>query len=144
MLDLYFPSFLSNNIQTPCNLLILAMQMLTSFPTHRLALNRTTSTSAALAPALLAQIAGTLATSVIFVASTLLQTCRLLSDYILKPTLQSLLRASKCTWKSTEKFRDACFYHFLVWILNPYALALFIFWPGWIVVGAIWLLVVGW
>ena len=120
------------------------MQMLTTFPTHRPALSRTSSTSFAFAPALLAQIAGTLTTSLILFASALLETGRLLSLHILTPLFHSLLSISARAWESTEKFRDACFFHFMVWILNPYAVALFIFWPGWIVVGAIWLLLFGW
>jgi hypothetical protein len=52
------------------------------------------------------------------------------------------LVASKCVarkaWKATEKVRRKLFFEFMVWILNPYAVALFIFWPGWIVIAGVW------
>jgi hypothetical protein len=45
-----------------------------------------------------------------------------------------------CTlWKGTEKLRRKLFFEFVVWILNPNAVILFIFWPGWIVLGGIYL-----
>jgi hypothetical protein len=46
---------------------------------------------------------------------------------------------SSKAYKATETFRANVFWHFMVWILNPYAVWLFIFWPGWIIVGLIWL-----
>jgi hypothetical protein len=48
-------------------------------------------------------------------------------------------RGTARAWKGTENFRNACFYHFITWILNPNALALLIFWPGWIIVLPLWL-----
>lgn len=41
-------------------------------------------------------------------------------------------------WKKTEKARDRVFFEFMVWILNPHAVALLVFWPGWIVIGGLW------
>jgi hypothetical protein len=41
-------------------------------------------------------------------------------------------------WKALEPLRKKLFFEFMVWILNPYAVALFVFWPGWIVVGGVW------
>ena len=43
-------------------------------------------------------------------------------------------------WKSTEKLRKKLFVEFMMWILNPNAVALFIFWPGWIVLLGLWYL----
>ncbi len=40
--------------------------------------------------------------------------------------------------KRTEKARKKIFFEFMVWILNPNAVALFVFWPGWIVVAGVW------
>jgi hypothetical protein len=40
-------------------------------------------------------------------------------------------------WKGTEKLRRKLFFEFMVWILNPNAVVLFIFWSGWIVLGGI-------
>jgi hypothetical protein len=42
-------------------------------------------------------------------------------------------------WKWTEKIRRKLFFEFMIWILNPNAVILFIFWPGWIVLGGIYL-----
>lgn len=73
------------------------------------------------------------------------QALRLLTVYIVLPTLWMLGNAASASgtllkrgWKSTEKFRDDCFVQVLIWLLNPYALALFVFWPGW------WILGLGW
>lgn len=41
-------------------------------------------------------------------------------------------------WKSIEPLRQKLFFEFMVWILNPYAMSLFIFWPGWPVLGLSW------
>lgn len=40
--------------------------------------------------------------------------------------------------KRTERFRNDCFWHFMVTLLNPYALYLVVFWPGWVVLGGLW------
>lgn len=45
---------------------------------------------------------------------------------------------SKTLYKHTERIQRQIFFNFMVWILNPYAVYLFIFWPGWILVGSIW------
>ena len=42
--------------------------------------------------------------------------------------------AVKSGWKRTEKARKRMFFEFMVWILHPLPLVLFIFWPGWIFV----------
>ena len=49
----------------------------------------------------------------------------------------------KIAWKRLEKrlyrFRQDFFWHFMCWILNPNALLLLIFWPGWLLILGIWL-----
>jgi hypothetical protein len=40
-------------------------------------------------------------------------------------------------WKRTEKARRKMLFEFIVWILNPNAVALLVFWPGWIVLAGI-------
>jgi hypothetical protein len=40
-------------------------------------------------------------------------------------------------WKRTEKARRKLFFEFILWILNPNAIALLVFWPGWIVMAGI-------
>ncbi|OBT68542.1 hypothetical protein VE03_01692 [Pseudogymnoascus sp. 23342-1-I1] len=37
-------------------------------------------------------------------------------------------------WKRTERARARVFFEFMVWLLHPSPLVLFIFWPGWIFV----------
>lgn len=57
-------------------------------------------------------------------------------------TVQHAWRTAKAVvrhaWKRTEKARDKVFFEFMVWILNPHAVALLVFWPGWILIGALW------
>lgn len=42
--------------------------------------------------------------------------------------------AVKRAWKRTERARARVFFDFMVWLLHPSPLVLFIFWPGWIFV----------
>lgn len=42
---------------------------------------------------------------------------------------------AQSAWKGMVRWRRRCEYQMIIWLLNPNALALFIFWPGWIVVG---------
>lgn len=42
--------------------------------------------------------------------------------------------AVKRGWKRTERARARMFFDFMVWLLHPSPLVLFIFWPGWIFV----------
>ncbi|OBT88291.1 hypothetical protein VE02_03424 [Pseudogymnoascus sp. 03VT05] len=42
--------------------------------------------------------------------------------------------AVKRGWKRTERARARVFFEFMVWLLHPSPLVLFIFWPGWIFV----------
>lgn len=48
-----------------------------------------------------------------------------------------LRKGCRAMWKRSEPFRDRCFFEFMVWILNPNALALLIFWPGWVLLGGV-------
>lgn len=52
--------------------------------------------------------------------------------FLLRTTSRELYRRS-------EPVRAKIFFEFMVWILNPYAIALFVFWPGWIVVAVLWM-----
>jgi hypothetical protein len=47
------------------------------------------------------------------------------------------LRIASAVWKHTEKARRKLFFELMLWILNPNAVALFVFWPGWIVLAGI-------
>lgn len=47
------------------------------------------------------------------------------------------LRIAFAVWKYTEKARKKLFFEFMLWILNPNAVVLFVFWPGWIVLTGI-------
>jgi hypothetical protein len=52
-------------------------------------------------------------------------------------TGKALLHATafaRYAWKRTERLRDRMFFEFMVWILHPSPLALFLLWPGWVVV----------
>lgn len=40
----------------------------------------------------------------------------------------------KRAWKRTERARARAFFDFMVWLLHPSPLILFVFWPGWIFV----------
>jgi hypothetical protein len=42
--------------------------------------------------------------------------------------------AVRRAWKRTERARARVFFEFMVWLLHPSPLVLFIFWPGWIFV----------
>lgn len=50
-----------------------------------------------------------------------------------------VLGIASAVWKRTEKARKKLFLEFMMWILNPNAVALLIFWPGWIVLAVIYL-----
>jgi hypothetical protein len=69
-------------------------------------------------------------------ASYGLSTCAI----VLRKSLIASKRGIRNLWKRSEKFRDKCFFEFMVWILNPNALALLIFWPGWILLGLGWVI----
>lgn len=58
---------------------------------------------------------------------------------IMPPLFQSFMAAFRLAGKRFQKIREDCFWHFMVWILNPYAFWLLIFWPGWIILGTAWL-----
>ena len=45
---------------------------------------------------------------------------------------------ARLAWQKTEKFRDRCFYETLNFLVNPHALVLVLFWPGWVVVVLVW------
>ncbi|KAH0547664.1 hypothetical protein FGG08_000153 [Glutinoglossum americanum] len=62
----------------------------------------------------------------------------LLLSLVLRPVLAAALALLHGAWRRTEKFRDRCFYDFIVLLVNPNAVALVLFWPGWIVVGVAW------
>ena len=66
-------------------------------------------------------------------------TFRLSRLHLLLPLAELSSSYAKAASKAVYKFRQDCFWHFMVWILNPYALWLFIFWPGWIVLGVLWI-----
>jgi len=138
------------------------MRTLTTYPTHPHPLLSTTTVT--LIPALLA----TLASALISSSPTILTTCAyrlsaallsalkatytlfsllstsltLLSTSLLLPSTLYLLSAAKwlgdAGYKKTEKWREDCFYAFLVWILNPNALLLVLLHPGWVLVGGAW------
>lgn len=40
-------------------------------------------------------------------------------------------------WKRTEKARRKLFFELVIWILNPNAVALLVFWPGWIALAGV-------
>ena len=79
---------------------------------------------------------------------------RHLTVWLLMTTLTIGISASKIScevlspivkfgWRRFEKrlyrFRQDCFWHFMCWVLNPNALLLLLFWPGWLLVLGIWL-----
>ena len=41
--------------------------------------------------------------------------------------------------RAIEKFRADCFWHFMCWLLNPNAILLLLFWPGWFLIALVWL-----
>jgi hypothetical protein len=45
----------------------------------------------------------------------------------------------KTTWKRAEPIRKKIFFEFMVFILNPYAVMLFVFWPGWLIIWGLWM-----
>jgi hypothetical protein len=77
------------------------------------------------------------ATPLLTLVLALRQIHRLLS-LLLRPILAAILTLLQRAWRRTEKFRDRCFYDFVVLLVNPYVVALVLFWPGWIVVGVVW------
>jgi len=59
--------------------------------------------------------------------------------YALKLAAAKTIMLAKMLWKRTEKARDRMFFEFMVWVLNPNAALLLIFWPGWIVFAALYI-----
>jgi len=116
------------------------MATLTTYPKYHTPHMYSISVTLTQAPAILTSVATVLSTVLLFSFTTLFQLGRLVTIYLFVPMLQSMGHVSRHAWKKTEKFRDDIFYHFMIWILNPYAMALFIFWPGWLIIGAVWLL----
>lgn len=46
-------------------------------------------------------------------------------------------RLASMIWKRSEKARRKLLFEFMLWVMNPNAMALLIFWPGWIVLAGI-------
>ena len=123
---------------------------LTTYPTS-LALNLThLSVLAASTPTFLTALASILntilsivliflvkiLTPILFIAN---YAFRLSKAYLLGPLAVLSSNYGRVAYKAIYKFRQDCFWHFMVWILNPYALWLFIFWPGWIIFVGLWM-----
>ena len=104
-------------------------------------------------PAALTILAYQLSSALLFILTTTYRYLHLFSHHALLPSTTPLLPAAKTfalsvlvgvkvlgelVYKKTERFRDACFYHFMVWILNPNALWLLLFHPAWVLVGGVW------
>ncbi|MCJ1362565.1 hypothetical protein MMC16_001669 [Acarospora aff. strigata] len=61
--------------------------------------------------------------------------------FILHSTLQVfflLTHPLRALWTRTIPLRDELFLQMLLWLLNPYAVALVVFWPGWWILGVVW------
>lgn len=131
-------------------------------PTHHSSTVKTLSQSNHLISTLYPVLTGSLKFAVLFqrlLGTTTIFLCVRLSVFTLYTTKLLLLNAlyasrllgfnlliafklvawgvASTVWKRTEKARRKLFFEFMVWILNPNAVALLIFWPGWIVLGGI-------
>jgi hypothetical protein len=89
---------------------------------------------------LLSMTAFIICTCVVQLCLFLFQTARFLLQnavYVCKVFTINVVVATRfgaaAVWKRTERVRRKLFFEFMVWILNPNAVMLFIFWPGWIV-----------
>jgi hypothetical protein len=47
---------------------------------------------------------------------------------------------ARLAWRRSRRYRNRVVRDFFLWILNPNALALLVFWPGWWVLGVLWAL----
>ena len=72
--------------------------------------------------------------------STVEQALLSLQSIIGHTLVEVLLDILKSVTKSLEKFRKDCTWHFFIWLFNPNAILLLIFWPGWIIVAIAYLL----
>ncbi|MCJ1391537.1 hypothetical protein MMC18_004401 [Xylographa bjoerkii] len=130
------------------------MAILTIYPTQRHSLPSTTTKPLlrVSVPALFSTMAYLISDTLQVSLFTLNAMFRLLSTHLLLPMLFASMRGAKdgskiaerevravlkVGYKKIDKFWNDCFWHLMVWMLNPYAIWLFIFWPGWIVVGGL-------
>ncbi|KAI9713086.1 MAG: hypothetical protein M1820_001071 [Bogoriella megaspora] len=61
----------------------------------------------------------------------------LLLQYMLFTALSSFLLGVRLLWKKTEHHRDRWAEQFVRNLMSPSAILIFVFWPGWLVIGAI-------
>ena len=66
-----------------------------------------------------------------------LQRMLIFIHFILVSTLSSVLRGLRLLWHKTERVRDHYAEQFVRNLMSPTAIFVFIFWPGWLVIGAV-------
>jgi hypothetical protein len=72
-----------------------------------------------------------------FILLNAIYASRLLVLNLLIASRVVVLGIASAVWKRTEKARKKLLFEFIIWILNPNAVALLVFWPGWIVLAGI-------
>ena len=104
-------------------------EALGALPPALSSLHRLLSTTASIVCMCVAQLCGFLFRTVRFVLQNAVYACKVFTIHVVVATRF----AAATGWKRTERVRRKLFFEFMIWILNPNAVVLFILWPGWIV-----------